>query len=629
MSAVKPDGLVKSIAENLGIQVTDEALRSLSLDVDYRIRELVQDASKVARKSRRTCILPDDVNQSFRNLNVEPVYGLSNTSDPSRFVRVAGQAQVLRVADPILPLDAVLEKHLPSPPWEAGLRIHWLAVNGKQPRIPENVAMIPPSNKRKRQQVNPLLPEPEVKPSQVTENLGQDSGARDQDNEGGKGNGLHDTPGGVLIKAPLKHVLSKELVLYKNNVIDALESVASQHGNSADRSRTADAVLTSLKLDAGIQPLAPYLCNIFAERIWKECHRETSSDAANQKYHPQKLNIFLRASECIASNGTMDLSWYLHEIIPAILNCLLGTSQVQIDKKWNKETRMQEMSRKLRWEQRDYAAKTIATISTWYPEIGPRVQKAMVMSLQADPVSSLPAIYGAIVGLGALGQRAIQTLLIPNFIPVTLNVASHALSCDARALERVKYALLRTAGHAMCRTKRIQHSSPKFLKQKPKLQNISPELALDNKKTEKEVAMLPLSIFSNDLVEQDPCSLFSSSPESVTIANNWLQKYISEHRMHHMQPQGVYHGLRIQHLGKSRSAVSHAVSATKASQQADVFPAEAGDFSTYTDYASMLNNAYEAFEVPPAQNLVHTVFGAESDLDTLSYSGEDAVQVFV
>lgn len=43
MSAViKPDGIVKSIAENLGIQVTDEALRSLSLDVDYRIRELVQ-----------------------------------------------------------------------------------------------------------------------------------------------------------------------------------------------------------------------------------------------------------------------------------------------------------------------------------------------------------------------------------------------------------------------------------------------------------------------------------------------------------------------------------------------------------------------------------------------------------
>lgn len=556
------------------------------------------------------------------------MYGLSNTSDPSRFVRVAGQAQVLRVADPVLPLDVVLEKPLPSPPWEAGLRIHWLAVDGKQPRIPENVAMMPPSNKRKRQQVNPLQPEPEVKPSPVTVNLGKDSEDREQDNKGGTVNGLYDTTGGVLIKAPLKHVLSKELALYKDNVIEALESVASQHGSSADRSRTADAVLMSLKLDAGIQPLAPYLCTIFAERIWKECHRETSSDAATQKFYPQKLNIFLRASECIASNRTMDLSWYLHEIIPAVLNCLLGTSQLQIDKKWNKETRMQEVSRKLRWDQRDYAAKTIATIATWYPEIGPRVQKAMVMSLQADPVSSLPAIYGAVVGLGALGQRAIQTLLIPNFIPVTLNVASHASSCDARALERVKCALLRTAGHAMC-TKSIQYPGPKLLKQKPKLQNVSPKPALGNQKTDKEVGvMLTSSVFSSDL-EQDPCSPFSSSPESVTCANTWLQKYISDHRMHPMQPQGVYHALRIQHLGKSQSAVSHAVSATKASQQADIFPAEAGDFSTYEDYVSILSNAYDAFEVPPAQNLVHTVFGVESDVHTMPYSGEDALHVFV
>ena len=622
----------------------------------------------MARKSRRTCILPDDVNQSFRNLNVEvrvciyclgvlmdqqetslrldlqapsinrpyghsfslqPVYGLSSTSDPSRFVRVAGQAQVLRVADPILPLDAVLEKPLPSPPWEAGLRIHWLAVDGKQPRIPENVAMIPPSHKRKRQQVNTLQPEPEVKPSAVTENLGRDSGDREQDNEGSKANGQYHAPGGVLVKAPLKHVLSRELALYKDNVINALESVASQHGSSADRSRTADAVLMSLKLDAGIQPLAPYLCNIFAERIWKECHRETSSDAATQKFHPQKLNIFLRASECIASNRTMDLSWYLHEIIPAVLNCLLGTSQLQIDKKWNKETRMQEVSRKLRWDQRDHAAKTIASIATWYPEIGPRVQKAMVMSLQADPVSSLPAIYGAIVGLGALGQRAIQTLLIPNFVPVTLNVASHASSCDARALERVKSALLRTAGHAMCCTRSIQYPGPSFLKQKPKLQNVSSKQAMNNQKTGKEVAMMvSLSVFSSDL-EEDPCSPFSSSPESVACANTWLQKYSSDHRMHPMQPQGVYHAVRIQHLGKSGSAVAHAVSATKASQQADIFPAEAGDVSTYEDYVSILNNAFDSFEVPPAQNLVHTVFGAESDVYTMPYSGEDALHVFV
>lgn len=41
MSAVQPD-FVKAIAEVLGISVTDEGLRSLSLDVDYKLRQIIQ-----------------------------------------------------------------------------------------------------------------------------------------------------------------------------------------------------------------------------------------------------------------------------------------------------------------------------------------------------------------------------------------------------------------------------------------------------------------------------------------------------------------------------------------------------------------------------------------------------------
>lgn len=89
---------IERISEGLGISTTKEALRSLSVDVEYKIRDIIQVcfeiirfhslceqrksrinpssycfqyASKIARNSKRSTINANDINNAFYNLNIE------------------------------------------------------------------------------------------------------------------------------------------------------------------------------------------------------------------------------------------------------------------------------------------------------------------------------------------------------------------------------------------------------------------------------------------------------------------------------------------------------------------------------------------------------------------------------
>ena len=492
-----PSAFIESIATALGIETTKEAQRCLSLDLEYKIRDIIQVrsnrrrgdfapilgffparnshsleiapqpcpqyAQKVARKSRRSTINAEDVNQAFRHLNVEPIYGISNVSDPFRFVKLAGHAQVMRVSDPVIPVDTVLETPLVPPPWEAGVRIHWLAIDGRQPNVPENVPMLKPTRKPKRRKADILAAEP-----------GEEEKGTGADGEKGGSGAARDNPGGVLVKAPLKHVLSRELNLYLDRAMGVLEG--REGGVESDKSnnnKLLDATLASLRLDAGIQPLAPYVCHTLAQNIWMELagasrdeeeedyevennendENADDKDGAGKKkvYDPAKLNAFLRASECIASNRTLDLSWYLHELIPAVVDVVLDVDLPVRDGKVGKdedakESRLQELNRLYRWDQREFAAKALASICVWYPEVAPRVQKQFVESLRANPETHIPAIYGAILGIACQGERAVQTLLLPNLLPLVRNLSARAKSCSPRELDIVRDVLLTTAG---------------------------------------------------------------------------------------------------------------------------------------------------------------------------------------
>ena len=56
-----------SFAEHL----SEDIAQALAQDVEYRMREIVQEGLKFASHSRRTRLTADDVNRSLRLLNVE------------------------------------------------------------------------------------------------------------------------------------------------------------------------------------------------------------------------------------------------------------------------------------------------------------------------------------------------------------------------------------------------------------------------------------------------------------------------------------------------------------------------------------------------------------------------------
>lgn len=71
------DGAGKTYAEALGItNLSEEVLTALCQDVEYRTRELIQDATKFMQHAKRTKLAVSDVNHALQARNAEVRGGL-------------------------------------------------------------------------------------------------------------------------------------------------------------------------------------------------------------------------------------------------------------------------------------------------------------------------------------------------------------------------------------------------------------------------------------------------------------------------------------------------------------------------------------------------------------------------
>ncbi|CAO3668727.1 unnamed protein product [Rhizopus microsporus] len=81
--SVFPKDTIKNIGESLGINnLKDEIATALAQDVEYRIHELIQEALKFMRHSKRVKLTVDNVNAALRVKNVEPLYGYTHGETP-------------------------------------------------------------------------------------------------------------------------------------------------------------------------------------------------------------------------------------------------------------------------------------------------------------------------------------------------------------------------------------------------------------------------------------------------------------------------------------------------------------------------------------------------------------------
>ncbi|GAU17813.1 hypothetical protein TSUD_172020 [Trifolium subterraneum] len=159
--SIVPKETIEVIAQSIGINnLSPDVALAIAPDVEYRMRQIMQEAIKCMRHSKRTILTADDVDAALNLKNVEPIYGFAS-GGPLRFKRAVGHKDLFYIDDKDVDLKDVIEASLPKAPLDTALTCHWLAIEGVQPAIPENApvdVISAPSDAKKHEQKDENLP---------------------------------------------------------------------------------------------------------------------------------------------------------------------------------------------------------------------------------------------------------------------------------------------------------------------------------------------------------------------------------------------------------------------------------------------------------------------------------------
>ncbi|KAI5148670.1 transcription initiation factor TFIID subunit 6 [Enteropsectra breve] len=205
---------LKAFANSKGLaDVDDEALRILSQDIEYRLKQVCQEAAKFMHSSHRSKLSIGDVNHALESRNVEPLMGYDSQE---ALVFRGMPCNIYYVPDEEIDIDEYLEKPLPKVPLKPYIQSHWLAIEGVQPPIQQNPV---------------LIEKQEVKLESIE--LYQEEAELKQQN---------------------KHILTKELLMYFEKILQTIYN---------DPQLAAECVQN----EAGIQQLVPYFIYHFKMEI--------------------------------------------------------------------------------------------------------------------------------------------------------------------------------------------------------------------------------------------------------------------------------------------------------------------------------------------------------------------------
>lgn len=266
---IVPKETIEVIAQSIGISnFAPDVAPALATDVEYRVREIMQEAIKCMRHSKRTILTVDDVDSALKLRNVEPLYGFTS-GGPRQFKKAAGHKDLFYVDDKDVEFKDLIEAPLPKTPLDTGVITHWLAIEGVQPAISENApieALAVPSDNKKSEYKEDGLP--------------------------------------VDTKLPVKHVLSRELQLY----FDKIKELTLSRSDSI----LFKEALVSLATDSGIHPLVPYFTYFIADEVTRNLNDFSI------------LFALMRVARSLLQNQQIHIEPYLHQLMPSIITCLVA-----------------------------------------------------------------------------------------------------------------------------------------------------------------------------------------------------------------------------------------------------------------------------------------------------------------
>jgi transcription initiation factor TFIID subunit 6 len=246
-------------------KLKEDIAQYLANEADSRLREIIQEATKFMKHSKRKFLTSSDVNNALKVKNIDPVYGYSTRNDQKshQFKRVPTKKTLYYLQDNEINIKEALQTPLPKIPLGPSITAHWLCIEGIQPKIPQN----------------PIQAEREEK-------LDEDKKETN-----------------IEVKPLVKHVLSSELQLYYEKMV----SVAKGETKGVEMVAIQD-----LSTDAGIQQLVPYFAQFISEQV--------TTNLKKLEY----LARLMQMTYSLMVNPHLSVEFYLHQFIPPVLTCLVA-----------------------------------------------------------------------------------------------------------------------------------------------------------------------------------------------------------------------------------------------------------------------------------------------------------------
>lgn len=413
LTSIIPTSLLECYAEQIGLNnLPKDALAYLASDLEFRVRELLQEGMKFARHAKRDKLTVRDLTMAMDKIGytsapsvlggssgggggfrIGPILGYES-ADPLTFKQVPGTAGLFYESNEEINVQQML-KTMTCPPTPPPLTLtsHWLSINGVQPAIPEN----PTPQEESGKLTNSVL---------FGEEAGKDVTLATTQAQPTRKELAEDAE----IKALARHSLSRELQLLYDTILENLFGPpTSGHGSSGTSTpvpSSSNASSSSLPMsskreltfkllasDAGLQPLLPYLIQLVADTVARNLSRA------------EPLSIALHIAQALIENRFLFIEPYLHQLMPPLLTCTVGklipTKAI-----------------------RSHAAGVLSLICNvygdTYPTLIPRVCKTLVSALGIEgpeknqkSTGSMESCLGAVLGLKILGPLVIETTLVP------------------------------------------------------------------------------------------------------------------------------------------------------------------------------------------------------------------------
>ena len=120
-------------------RVTDEAALAISNQVTQKLRQLISIADKFCFHSKRRRLHTIDIDHALKTLNMQPILGFHcNEIIPFRFATGGGHKIFYYDNKEVELADVIARVNIPKFPQDVAIELHWLAIDGIQPAIPEN-----------------------------------------------------------------------------------------------------------------------------------------------------------------------------------------------------------------------------------------------------------------------------------------------------------------------------------------------------------------------------------------------------------------------------------------------------------------------------------------------------------